>query len=87
MDFTKAPAEKQIDNDCLTEYNLGNSQQVMTFNNKFEKFETNSFGTEMDNAGGLGHSMFGNSEISDTQIENRGPSLHERGESLNLAPA
>ena len=54
---------------------------------KFEKFETNSFGTEMDNAGGLGHSMFGNSEISDTQIINRGASLHERGESVNLAAA
>jgi len=56
----------------LTEYNLGNSQQAMTF----AKLETSSFGTEMDNHGGLGHSMFGNSEASDTHIVARGPSLN-----------
>ena len=46
MDFSK-PLIKQHDHDCLTEYNLGNSQQAHTYN-KGDKFETNSFGTEMD---------------------------------------
>ena len=46
MDFSK-PLAKHHDQDCLTEYNLGNSQQVHTYV-KGDKFETSSFGTEMD---------------------------------------
>ena len=38
----------------------------MRVGSKNDKSETTSFGTEMDNAGGLGHSFFGGSENSDT---------------------